>query len=242
MLGLVSGWLLGLLGGVRHAFEPDHVGAVSTLVVEQKGARGAVLFALLWGFGHALMLLIVGGLLFFLRREIPPALGEAFELVVCVMLVFLGARALLRARLARHGASPHAKPHGTNPLLVGLVHGLAGSGALTTLVLASFSSIASALTFIVLYGAGAACGMALLAAAAFAPLSRRTLSPRALGGVLALAGAFSIALGLSTGWPILHRLATAPESAGSLSGEGVGEAVGERIGEGVGVLTSQRSR
>src|SRR5260221_1042200 len=116
MWTVCMGYLLGLVQGVRHAFEPDHLAAVSTLVAEQRSAKGSALYAAFWGVGHAMMLLVVGGLLFALRRAMPPVLEHAFELVVAVMLVALGIRALRRAlSMGRAGSSPHPRPRAPRP-------------------------------------------------------------------------------------------------------------------------------
>src|SRR5262249_442502 len=135
--------LLGLLLGARHALEPDHLTAISTLVAERRGARAGLVLGAFWGLGHSITLLGAGVLLTGLHRTMPPRLAEAFELVVAVMLIVLGARSLARARASRgplrahsHGGSTHshagATAHvhvgrwtlATRPLLVGLVHGL----------------------------------------------------------------------------------------------------------------------
>jgi len=68
--------LLGLLQGVRHAFEPDHVVAVSTMISEQRTVRARVAYAMAWGIGHATMLLLVGGLLMLLRTELETILQK----------------------------------------------------------------------------------------------------------------------------------------------------------------------
>ena len=71
MVGIFAGYGLGLVQGMRHALEPDHVAAVSTLVAEQRSATSSVRFAFAWGAGHALTLLVAGGALFALRAKMP---------------------------------------------------------------------------------------------------------------------------------------------------------------------------
>lgn len=218
---LLLGCLLGLAQGMRHALEPDHVTAVSTLVAGQDTGKRIVSFAAVWSLGHALTLLVVGGALAVFHAEMPPAVGDVLELLVAGMLVLLGARAIARARRTtprRGHANAHAHPHASarpradgvarSPLLgVGIVHGLAGSGALAALAMASFPSVASGLLFIAVYGVGAGVGMALLAAVAVVPLARVARSPRASALLMVSAGAFSIALGVYWGWPIAKRFA-----------------------------------
>jgi high-affinity nickel-transport protein len=230
MPSLLIGLLFGLAQGLRHAFEPDHIAAVSTMVAEQRSARASIFFAAMWGAGHALMLLVVGGALFVLRREMPQRLAHGFELLVAVMLIALGVRALRQAVRAgragasgaslvhRHGTRTHvhgvAESHvhvrrwtlARRPLLIGIVHGLAGSGALTAIVASSQPSAASGLLFMALYGAGATLGMALLAGFAGVPLARAMRTRYGAPILLGVTGVFSLALGLVWGWPIVHAM------------------------------------
>jgi hypothetical protein len=122
MLSVFAGYAVGLLQGVRHAFEPDHVAAISTVVARGQPVRASVRFALVWGAGHAATLVIVGSILRAFRASLPQALGAGFELAVAAMLVLLGGRAILHAR--RHTSSER-RPSAGPPLLIGLVHGLA---------------------------------------------------------------------------------------------------------------------
>ena len=142
----------GSLLGMRHALEPDHLMAVSTLVTRERGGAKAALLGACWGLGHTVALVGVGAVLVFLRAELPPRVADVFELLVAVMLVALGARAVLQA--VRQGEPGHLHPQafavhshsgldahvhiGTwtlarRPLIVGMMHGLAGSGAVTAL-------------------------------------------------------------------------------------------------------------
>jgi len=238
MTAALLGWIFGLAQGVRHAFEPDHLAAVSTMVAEQRSARASMFFAAMWGAGHAAVLLAVAGALFVVRAEMPPSLASAFELVVAGMLIALGVRALRQAVRAgregpsvlhRHGAQAHA--HGARaahvhvggwtlarrPLLIGVVHGLAGSGALTALVASSFhgpdaagtgtyASAASGLFFMLLYGVGATIGMALLAGTVGVPLARAMKTRWGGAILLGASGALSVILGLVWVWPIVHAM------------------------------------
>ena len=230
MLTSVLGLLYGLAQGMRHAFEPDHLAAVSTLVAEQRSARASTIYAATWGTGHALVLLVVGGALFLLRARIPDPVAEAFELAVAAMLVILGARALRRSALGARGALPgdgsatpekhahgaHGHVHGhvsgggfriaRQPLVIGCIHGLAGSGALTAVVLATGPSPAAGFAMLALYGAGAMLGMALLAGVLGVPLARIVRSSRGMPILLGVSGASSLLLGIAWGYPIVARL------------------------------------
>jgi ABC-type nickel/cobalt efflux system permease component RcnA len=221
MFGAVSGILLGVLVGLRHAFEPDHLAAVSTLMIDARGARRGALLGALWGVGHTVSLVVVGSLLLATGAVLPARAAAAFELAVSLMLIGLGVRAVVRAlRLGRIGASHHhvhaigdhvhpgpsAHVHvvgrtlAWRPLAVGLVHGLAGSGALTALVFAELPTDAARLAYIGLFGAGSIIGMALASAAAtasFGALAERGARSRGVGVAI---GGLSVAVGVA--WAI----------------------------------------
>jgi hypothetical protein len=223
----VTAWFLGLLLGMRHALEPDHLAAVSTLVTEEDDSRSGLWLGAFWGLGHTLALLGVGIVLALFRTTLSDRLTVAFELLVSAMLLVLGARALVRARAEmvrgavrrhEHGGLLHVHPgqaahvhlgrraYAVRPLVVGLVHGLAGSGALTALVLAGFDTNLERLTYIGVFGGGSVLGMGLLSGLAGWPLARLLRSPRARGWTSAVAGTLSVAMGLLWGWPLLPKL------------------------------------
>ena len=213
MLETLIGAALGLASGMRHAMEPDHLAAVSTVVAEQKSARTSMAFAAAWGTGHALMLLGVGGALLVARREMPERVASAFELVVAAMLVALGIRAIVQAK--RHAPTHHhegaaaeeqakGRARGLSgalrPLAIGVVHGLAGSGALAALAIGKAPSVGAGLLFLAIYGIGAMLGMSALAGAVGVPLARLARQPKVMSGLLALTGMLSIALGIGWAW------------------------------------------
>jgi high-affinity nickel-transport protein len=218
---MTSAWVTALVGvalGMRHALEPDHLAAVSTLATEQRDARAGVMVGALWGIGHSTSLLLVGGSLALLEAQMPVRLAQGFELLVAVMIVALGVRAMVRAvaegrrgAASTHthdGGAPHTHPApvehvhafrwvlATRPLLVGLVHGLAGSGALTALVLAELPTTLARLTYIAVFGAGSVLGMALLTGLAGVPLLRLSRTPRLAAALLGVAGLLSTGIGL----------------------------------------------
>jgi hypothetical protein len=227
---VASAWvLLGLLQGMRHALEPDHLVAVSTLAGEARGPRSGLLLGACWGVGHTLALLLVGVMLALFRTTLPERLATGFELLVSLMLLGLGARALLRARALmqeagrelhphRHVGRSHAHPgdhrhvhlgnraFALRPLAVGIVHGLAGSGALTVWLLAGFPTHAQRLAFTLVFGGGAVLGMAVLSGLAGWPLATLLGSNRARGWTSALSGVLSVLLGVLWGWPLLEKL------------------------------------
>jgi hypothetical protein len=223
---LTSASLASLLG-MRHAFEPDHLAAVSALVSTERGGMKAALLGVCWGLGHTCSLIIVGAVLVVARAEMPVKISDGFELAVALMLIALGARALyLAARqgpvgptsIHHHGRLIHQHAgvpahihfaHWTlarRPLLVGAVHGLAGSGALTALVLATLPSTAARLTYMTLFGLGSTLSMAALSGLLGWPLARIGNHHAVGRSVSGLVGCASILLGLLWGYPLVGRL------------------------------------
>jgi high-affinity nickel-transport protein len=200
---------------------------VSTLVTDAKNSGKAALLGACWGLGHTSALIVVGTALVFLQAEMPASVSDTFELGVAIMLVGLGLRAIYFA--ARQGpAGPvHVHHHGhrvhvhggaaahihigtwtlaRRPLLVGAIHGLAGSGALTALVLATLPTTAARLTYMTLFGFGSTLGMAAVSGLLGWPLAR-VGSNRALArGVSLASGCLCTALGLTWGYPLVGRL------------------------------------
>ncbi len=130
-----------------------------------------------------------------LRAQMPERLSLAFEIAVGVVLVALGVRALSPSKCA---SEEHAHHHG-RPFAVGVVHGLAGSGALTALALAQTPDPRAAIGSVALYGVGAIVGMSLLAGAAGPLLARASRAPRVRKGLVLTAGLGSVAFGLFWG-------------------------------------------
>ncbi|HEU4727391.1 MAG TPA: hypothetical protein VFT22_05870 [Kofleriaceae bacterium] len=213
------GIVLGVLVGLRHAFEPDHLTAVSTLVSETHGARQGALLGVLWGTGHTVSLVAVGLILALVGATLPARAGNAFELCVAAMLVVLGVRAMAIAvrggRADRSGDHRHGHGHGHGhrhaatgrrrwrPFIVGLVHGLAGSGALTALVFAQLSGAGARIVYIVLFGAGSIAGMAIASGVAGATLQLVVRSDRMRRDIGLATGTLSIAVGVLWGVPLV---------------------------------------
>jgi len=225
-------WLPSLLGvalGMRHALEPDHLAALSTLASQQKSPGAGVMVGAMWGVGHSVSLFLVGGTLALLEAQMPPRLEQLFELGVALMICSLGVRAIRQAVREGQRGPPHAHRHGelvhthpappahlhlqrwtfsTRPLLVGVMHGLAGSGAITALVLAELPTVGARLAYIGLFGAGSVVGMGLLTGLAGVPLSRAARQPRLSAGLLAAAGVVSLVVGTWWGVASVTRLLT----------------------------------
>ena len=207
MIVSVTAVLLGFASGLRHALEPDHLAAVSTIVAGERSAKASMRYAAAWGAGHAVMLTLAAGALSLLRTSLPERVSDGLELVVAVVLVALGVRGLRAARrvLRQEPAAPHS--HARLPFVVGLVHGLAGSGALAALVAIHLESKALALSFIAIYALGAAAGMAALAGVLGFPLARLARSRRAMPVLLGVSACASLVVGVLWAAPILVRFA-----------------------------------
>ena len=211
---------LGTLLGMRHALEPDHLAALSVLLTGERSVRKAAWLGVCWGIGHTLTLLVAGTLLVVLRAEMPPMASAVMESAVVLLLVGFGLRAIylgagqVSARPTHthtHGgtSTPAALGHWTlerRPLLVGAVHGMAGSGALTALVMATIPSTAARLTYLALFGIGSTLGMAALSGVMGWPIARVGAHSTVARGISLAVGCVSIILGLFWGYPLIGRL------------------------------------
>lgn len=219
------GVLVGVLVGLRHAFEPDHLTAMATLAAETRDPRRGAMLGALWGLGHALSLVGVGVVLVIVGGALPERLGATFELVVAGVLVLLGVRAIAlaltegrvgpaRDHSHRNHTHEHAGPAAHvhvgrytlawRPLAVGLVHGLAGSGALTALAFSQLTSTASQLSYIGLFGLGSIAGMA--AASAIASASLGFVTGRVHRALMIGAGVVSIGVGVVWSLPLWSQV------------------------------------
>lgn len=220
---------LGLFFGLRHALDVDHVAAVWAIVSERRTLLGSSRVGLLWGIGHTLALLVAGVLVMGFGLTISPAVARALELAVAAVLVILGANVLLQVwrggRLHvhphRHGDVLHVHPHlhdaaqradrerhhvgriGTRPLLVGLLHGGAGSAALMLLVLSTIPSPWLGLAYITVFGVGSIGGMLAMSLLVALPAHMTAVRFGRLHFAVRLAaGVFSIGIGLLMAYEI----------------------------------------
>lgn len=157
---------LGFLLGMRHATDPDHVVAVTTIVSQQRSLARAARTGLLWGVGHTGTILLVGGAIIALKLQvdgIPPRIGLALELAVAVMLIVLGLLTLA-------GGERRVADSTARPLTVGFVHGLAGSAAVATLPqVALIPDPLWATGYLAVFGVGTIAGMMLITVSIAAP-------------------------------------------------------------------------
>jgi high-affinity nickel-transport protein len=152
-----------LVLGMRHATDPDHVLAVSTIVSHERSLTRAAGIGALWGVGHTLTILLVGAAIIMLKLEFSPRLGLSMEFAVAVMLIVLGCVNLFDIRPSTGRLTT------MRPLLVGVVHGLAGSAAATFLVLPLIPDPRWAAAYLLVFGLGTIIGMALMTLAVAAP-------------------------------------------------------------------------
>src|SRR5215510_3452426 len=224
MFGILG---LGFLLGMQHALEADHIAAVSSIAARRSRISDIVKHGLTWGLGHTLTLSVFAGVAILLGRAIPETVAKPIEGAVGVMLVGLGAHVLWRLWRDRvhfhrhrhddgtvhlhahshagesipHARAPHGHAHGFRwrTLLVGLMHGMAGSAALLVLTVTQARSPLAGLGYIALFGIGSMIGMGALSAVIAVPIavSARflTVTNHALQGAV---GVVTIGIGLVT--------------------------------------------
>jgi ABC-type nickel/cobalt efflux system permease component RcnA len=201
--------VVSLLLGLRHASDPDHLAAVTTLIAsqERERIRKATSLGLLWGLGHTSTLVAVGLPLVLLGQYLPERVGQAAEVGIGLIIVMLAVRLLLRWRRGvfhahahshtsgethRHlhshaGGSVHQHAHNVTlrtPLSaygVGLVHGVGGSGGITLLLLSTIEEPSQAVVALLIFAAGTAVSMALLSSAFGLVIATGPLARKQLG-------------------------------------------------------------
>jgi hypothetical protein len=224
MFGILG---LGFLLGMQHALEADHIAAVSSIAARRSDIGDIVKHGLTWGLGHTLTLFVFAGADILLGHAIPEQVARPIETAVGIMLVGLGAHVLWRlwrdrvhfhqhghgdgtvhihahshaGETAPHARASHAHAHGFRwrALLVGLMHGMAGSAALLVLAVSQASSPAVGLGYVALFGIGSMVGMGALSTVIAVPLavSARWLT-WANSGLQGAVGVITIAIGITT--------------------------------------------
>ncbi len=218
-LSTISVLLIGFVLGLQHAIEADHLAAVSTIVSEKKSLLTASIVGGFWGLGHTVSLFVVGAIVIFLKVQISESVETRLEAVVGGMLILLGLSALRKLFTAQeihvhahehgerghlhihsHGNETEVSHHRFSPrsILIGMVHGLAGSAALMLLILPTIPSPAIALLYILIFGLGSVGGMMAMSFLIGLPFhftaSRYEFLNR---GIRLIAGIFSLGLGVS---------------------------------------------
>lgn len=226
---------LGLAIGLEHAFEPDHVAAVSTQVSKGRFAqkstsqviksgtlRSSVLGAF-WGAGHTTTLVLMGLLVYALAVKIEQNVFSSLELVVGMMLIFLAVTTISNKKIIqlRH-RHPHQHKDGSihydvhdhadvdhrhshKSYLIGCIHGLAGSGSLVVLTAATLNNVGMVLGFILIFGIGSIIGMALVSGAMGVPFALSNKTVKINKVARYCAGAFSLVIGAN----IVYQIAIA---------------------------------
>jgi sulfite exporter TauE/SafE len=218
---------LGLAVGLEHAFEADHIAAVSTQVsksrlvkksakqVLQESITKSSLLGVFWGAGHTTTLVLMGLLVYALAITIQDQIFSGLEFVVGLMLVFLGITTILNRKIIKfrhrhphqHGdgtvhldAHEHNDvdhKHGHKSYIIGLVHGLAGSGSLVVLTAATLSNVGLVLGFILIFGLGSIIGMALVGSLMGIPFAFAARVATMQKVFRYVAGGFSLLIGLN---------------------------------------------
>jgi sulfite exporter TauE/SafE len=223
-VGSTAGVLgLGFFIGLKHATEGDHLAAVSTIVSERKSLWSSAIVGGLWGLGHTISLIVAGVFVLLLNFKISAQTERMLEFGVGIMLLLLGLNVIrkvikggkLHFHTHEHGKREHAHPHIHLPskvdapathhgltfsprsILIGMVHGLAGSASLMLIVVPTIESKTLGLLYIIVFGVGSIGGMMLMSFLVGLPFhltaTRFNVMNRMLQGV---AGAVSIVLGL----------------------------------------------
>jgi len=162
---------LGFLLGVEHAFEPDHIVAISSLISKEKNLKKTTILGAIWGVGHTTTLFLAGIIILTLKITIPKTIALSLEFLVGLVIIFLGfyvIRNIIEKKKHIHKHTHNGRTHthihshkGTDQhthyhqsFSVGLIHGLAGSAALMLLILSTFNSLIIGIIYILLFGIG----------------------------------------------------------------------------------------
>jgi hypothetical protein len=202
---------LGFVLGLKHATDADHIVAVTTMLGKERRLLRSCWIGAFWGVGHTLSLTVAGLVVVLLKTPISETTAIWLETAVAVMLVVLGGRVLFQSFHKHehvHAGSTHTHwhldgPHthwshfGLRPVVVGMIHGAAGSAALSLLVLSTISSTWTALGYILIFGVGSIIGMLGISLLIALPIS--WAGRRLTGRIQAVAGAFSCAFGVYLG-------------------------------------------
>lgn len=218
----VLGW--GFTIGLKHAVEADHLAAVSTIVTERKSLFGSAIVGGIWGLGHTISLMMVGAIVIFLNLQVEEnsTTEKLLEFCVGIMLVLLGLNVLrklfqggtIHTHAHKHGSHEHIHPHlheagetnepnthhgfslSPRALVIGMIHGLAGSAGLMLAVLPTIESRPLAFIYIAVFGIGSIVGMMLMSLLVGLPFTLTALKLKNLNLILqSIAGLASIVLG-----------------------------------------------
>jgi hypothetical protein len=162
-MSLLLTFVTSLMLGMRHATDSDHIVAVTAIASGERSVAKATWLGAMWGFGHTLTLLLVGGAIIAFRITFTPRIGLSMEFAVAVMLMVLGVLNLLEIRPRSASVSL------SRPFLVGIVHGLAGSAAAVLIILPLIPDPRWAALYLLVFGLGTVVGMTLITLSIAAP-------------------------------------------------------------------------
>jgi high-affinity nickel-transport protein len=177
--------------GIRHATDPDHIVAVTTIVSRERSVPKAAGIGVLWGIGHTITLLVVGGAIIAFKIALDARLGLSLEFCVAIMLIVLGALNLFDVRTNARTTST------SRPFLVGVVHGLAGSAAAALLIVPLIDDPRWAALYLLTFGLGTIVGMTVVTLSIAAPsLLAAAHMPSLQRSLRVASGAVSLVFGL----------------------------------------------
>jgi len=162
-VNLFFAFVVSFLLGMRHATDPDHIVAVTTIVSRERSLWKASGIGALWGIGHTLTIFVVGGAIIIFKLAFSARVGLSMEFTVAIMLIVLGLLNLFGVQ------STPGVLTSMRPLFVGVIHGLAGSAAATLLILPLIDDPRWAIVYLVVFGVGTILGMALITLSIAAP-------------------------------------------------------------------------
>lgn len=157
-ISLVSVLFLGLILGIKHSIEPDHIIAVSTMVSRSKRLLSSTLTGVFWGIGHTSTLFLVGMLMVLMKGELSEKWAMSLEFLVGIMLVYLGIKSILSIKES-YKLHQYEKSSLMRIAFIGFIHGLAGSAAMVLLTMSTVSSVWECALYILIFGAGTILGM-----------------------------------------------------------------------------------
>ncbi|MFS0601625.1 urease accessory protein UreH [Peribacillus frigoritolerans] len=186
---------IGFVLGIKHALEPDHIIAVSTIASQSKKIWKSSLAGVFWGIGHTLTLLVFGVILILLKNEIPEAWAMSLEFLVGIMLVYLGITTIFSwKQTKRHDHTGRATY--LKSMLVGIVHGLAGSAAMVLLTLSTIDATWQGAIYIIIFGVGTCMGMLLFTTILSIPFVTSSSSKKVNHSLIRLTGVISTLFGI----------------------------------------------
>ena len=190
-MSLFLTFITSLMLGMRHATDPDHIVAVATIVSRERSVGKAAAIGAVWGAGHTITLLLVGGAIIAFKLAFNARLGLSLELCVAIMLIVLGILNLFAVR------TRSAAPSASRPFLVGVVHGLAGSAAAALLIVPLMDDPRWAALYLVTFGLGTIVGMSIVTISIAAPsLLAAAHMPSLQRSLRVASGAVSLVFGL----------------------------------------------